>query len=421
MLRDVVKSAPPSSGGVCVSAAVALPSVCASEADLHRVRRRGDRRREHEGARRSSVSEASSLSSCRGTSLSRELTHARMRALETEQDPDKRADRRADTGRLSRGRFVLREEMSHMRAGRTWPLAAALLVVLALAAPAAAHDNGLGSSWLTRGPSRAGTGRARRARPANFEMVGSVERTRYDSTYRNSDLAFWGRLALRRSLRRLPDRRRRRPAQAGAARRLRLPGLAARRLGLGRPAVRLGRDAAHEPGLRLHRPAAARRASRASASSTSPTRPAGPDQGRADRLRLAHPHAGARSAPRPRAALRRLVHGVGARAVELRQRVQAPRRERAAAHHKISVVEVPLANPAAANVVSEPRFPQKDRTGGPASTAATTSRCSWSSSGPARPAWARARSGTSPTSSTRRRSGRVFNPNVEFFHSATFS
>jgi hypothetical protein len=36
-----------------------------------------------------------------------------------------------------------------MRAGRTWPLAAAAFVVLALAAPAAAHENRLGSSWLT--------------------------------------------------------------------------------------------------------------------------------------------------------------------------------------------------------------------------------------------------------------------------------
>jgi hypothetical protein len=81
-----------------------------------------------------------------------------------------------------------------MRAGRTWPLAAALFVVLALAAPAAAHDNGLGSSWLTEDhpgwywPSTS-------SQTDNFEMVGSVERTRYDSTYRNSDLAFWGKHA----------------------------------------------------------------------------------------------------------------------------------------------------------------------------------------------------------------------------------
>jgi hypothetical protein len=81
-----------------------------------------------------------------------------------------------------------------MRAGRTWPLAAAVFVVLMLAAPAAAHENRLGSSWLTEDhpgwywPSTS-------SKSDNFEMVGSVERTRADSTYRNSDLAFWGRLA----------------------------------------------------------------------------------------------------------------------------------------------------------------------------------------------------------------------------------
>jgi hypothetical protein len=81
-----------------------------------------------------------------------------------------------------------------MRAGRTWPLAAAVFVVLVLSAPAAAHVNELGSSWLTEDhkgwywPSTS-------SKTSNFEMVGSVERTRYDNTYRNSDLAFWGGLA----------------------------------------------------------------------------------------------------------------------------------------------------------------------------------------------------------------------------------
>src|SRR5918999_180903 len=67
--------------------------------------------------------------------------------------------------------------MSHMRAGRSWPLAAALGVVLAFAAPAAAHEYGLGSSWLTEDhpgwywPSTS-------SKTDNFEMVGSVHRTR---------------------------------------------------------------------------------------------------------------------------------------------------------------------------------------------------------------------------------------------------
>jgi hypothetical protein len=83
-----------------------------------------------------------------------------------------------------------------MRAGRTWPLAAAVIVVFALAAPAAAHENGLGSSWLTEPADHPGWyWPSTSGQTSNFEMVGSVERTRRDSTYRNSDLAFWGRLA----------------------------------------------------------------------------------------------------------------------------------------------------------------------------------------------------------------------------------
>ena len=79
-----------------------------------------------------------------------------------------------------------------MRAGRTWPPAAALIVVLAFAAPAAAH----GSSWLTETADHPGWYRpSTSSKTDNFEMVGSVERTRRDSTYRNSDLAFWGRFA----------------------------------------------------------------------------------------------------------------------------------------------------------------------------------------------------------------------------------
>ena len=82
-----------------------------------------------------------------------------------------------------------------MRAGRSWPLAAALVVVLAFAAPAAAHENELGSSWLTEADHPGWYWPSTSGKTSNFQMVGSVHRTRYDPTYRNSDLAFWGRLA----------------------------------------------------------------------------------------------------------------------------------------------------------------------------------------------------------------------------------
>ncbi len=83
-----------------------------------------------------------------------------------------------------------------MRAGRTWPLAAAIIVVLALAAPAAAHETGLGAGWLTEAEHHEGWyWPSTSSRTSNFEMVGSVRRTVGSSTYRNSDLAFWGRFA----------------------------------------------------------------------------------------------------------------------------------------------------------------------------------------------------------------------------------
>ena len=86
-----------------------------------------------------------------------------------------------------------------MRAGRTWPPAAALIVVLAWRQTIFhpfAHVSNLGSSWLTETADHPGWYRpSTSSKTDNFEMVGSVERTRRDSTYRNSDLAFWGRFA----------------------------------------------------------------------------------------------------------------------------------------------------------------------------------------------------------------------------------
>jgi hypothetical protein len=89
------------------------------------------------------------------------------------------------------------------------------------------------------------------------------------------------------------------------------------------------------------------------------------------------------------------------------------------AHNKISVVEVPLRNPGTASVVSEPRFEQKpfrtdwtgchDITVFPekeiAGAACMGEGQIWDISDPEHPETI----------------GRVFNPNVEFWHSATFS
>ena len=91
------------------------------------------------------------------------------------------------------------------------------------------------------------------------------------------------------------------------------------------------------------------------------------------------------------------------------------------AHRKISVVEVPLANAAAAKVVSEPTFPQNDRGGTPgyngchditvfmaierAGSACMGEGQIWDISNKEHP----------------KTIARIHNPNVEFFHSAAFS
>jgi hypothetical protein len=91
------------------------------------------------------------------------------------------------------------------------------------------------------------------------------------------------------------------------------------------------------------------------------------------------------------------------------------------AHNKISVVEVPLADPASAAVVTEPRVPQNDYRNTPgflgchdisvftaidrAAAACMGEGQIWDISDPARP----------------QTIARIHNPNVEFFHSATFT
>jgi hypothetical protein len=81
-----------------------------------------------------------------------------------------------------------------MRAGRSWPLAV-VAALLMLAAPAAAHDYESGAGWLLEAGDHAGWYTPSPESQSGVDVVGSVTRTRFDNTYRNSDLAFWGRLA----------------------------------------------------------------------------------------------------------------------------------------------------------------------------------------------------------------------------------
>jgi hypothetical protein len=73
-----------------------------------------------------------------------------------------------------------------------WITAAAVVAAFALAAPAAAHDGAFGSAWWMGENHPGWYWESQESQSQNVKMVGSVERTRRDSTYRNSDLAFWG-------------------------------------------------------------------------------------------------------------------------------------------------------------------------------------------------------------------------------------
>ena len=292
-----------------------------------------------------------------------------------------------------------------MRAGRTWPLAAAVFVVLALAAPAAAHENAArASSWLTEDhpgwywPSTSSQtgelrdGRQRRADAGRLEHVpqlgprvlGPAAPT--PATTRASRSSTRGTRASRSSSSTSRARARSTTSRSGAA----CCSSRSRRRARARRATR-----------RPSRPA--RPASRASASSTSrnPRSPVA-DRRRADRLRLAHPHAGPRPAPpaaccstSPRTRPRELAPST------LRQRVQA-RSTRTASR---CTTRSPSSR---CRCATRPRR---------ASSASRASRRRTYRDGLVRlprhhgvhgardggraPAWARARSGTSPTSSTR--------------------
>ena len=150
---------------------------------------------------------------------------------------------------------------------------------------------------------------------------------------------------------------------------------------------------------------------------SNPARPA--DQGRPDRLRLAHPHAGAGRRERPRAALRRVLHGeplpestYGNACLRVDENGERTTRSRSSRCRWTTRTR--------ASVVSEPRFPQNHRTAhgwngchdisvymaiNRAASACMGEGQIWDISDKENP----------------RTIARIHNPNVEFFHSATFS
>ena len=71
-----------------------------------------------------------------------------------------------------------------------------VIATLALAAPASAHEvegSQSGMEWLLGAHHPGWYTPSPESQTKNVKMLGSVSRTRADSTYRNSDLAFWGK------------------------------------------------------------------------------------------------------------------------------------------------------------------------------------------------------------------------------------
>ena len=157
-------------------------------------------------------------------------------------------------------------------------------------------------------------------------MVGSVVRGKPVETYRNSDLAFWGRLAYAGHYEGFQVIDTANPRKPEVVSDFSCPGSQ--------------HDVSVWQGLLFVSVETPRSSPACDSVPQTPgfegirifdvSNPRSPVAGqrRPDRLRVAHAHAGARPAQRSGAALHRLVHGERHRAVPVRQRVRALRRER---------------------------------------------------------------------------------------------
>ena len=305
-----------------------------------------------------------------------------------------------------------------MRAGRTWPLAAAVFVMLALAAPAAAHDSRLGYSWLAEDhpgwywPSTS-------SQTDNFEIVGSVERTRRDSTYRNSDLAFWGDKAYAghydgfqiidagnpRNPERLVDF-----ACPGSQHDVSVWGgllFVSVETPRSSPACDSTTQSPGFEGIRIFdvsNPRAPYLVTGVPTDCGSHTHTLVPDP-RHGRVLLY-----VASYTSPNSDLPESAYGNECRRYEA---------DGSPAQNKISVVEVPLRKPASASVISEPRFPQKIYGGGRTGCHDITVFMELEMAGAA--CMGEGQIWDISDLEHPETVGRVFNPNVEFWHSATFS
>jgi hypothetical protein len=306
-----------------------------------------------------------------------------------------------------------------MRAVRSLALAV-LVGVLALAAPAVAHEQNMGTSWLMEEDHPGWYWPSTSSQTANFEMIGSVSRTRASSSYRNSDLAFWGRLAYAGhydGFQIVDIANPRKPKQLvdfacpGSQHDVSVWGGRLLFVSVETPRSGPGCDSVTQTpgfeGMRIFDVSNPRSPSLIAGVPTdcgSHTHTLVPDLEN-DRVLLYVASYTASVIPES---------SFGNECVRFDENGER-------AHNKISVVEVPLDDPASASVVSEPRFPQNDRNGVPgylgchditvftaidrAASACMDEGQIWDISDPENPTTI----------------ARIHNPNVEFFHSATWS
>jgi hypothetical protein len=309
-----------------------------------------------------------------------------------------------------------------MRRARCFALAALVGALAAVAAPAAAHDDESGAGWLMEANQQQSGWYwpSATSQTSNMEMVGSITRTRFDSSYRNSDLAFWGRLAYAGhydGFQIIDVANPRKPRQLvdykdcpGSQHDVSVWGsllFVSVETPRSSPACDSVTQSPGFEGIRIFdvsNPRSPELITGVPTDCGSHTHTLVPDT-RNDRVLLYIASYTASVIP---------VSAFGNECVRFDAQGQR-------AHNKISVVEVPLDNPAASSVVSEPRFPQNDRNGIPgylgchditvfmeidrAASACMDEGQIWDISDPENPVTI----------------ARIHNPNVEFFHSATFS
>ncbi len=294
-----------------------------------------------------------------------------------------------------------------------------VIATLALAAPASAHEVEGGQSgmeWLLGAHHPGWYTPSPESQTKNVKMLGSVSRTRADSTYRNSDLAFWGKRVYAGHYDGFQIIDASDPEAPRQIVDFRCPGsqhdvsvwedllFVSVETPRTSPACDSTTQSPGFEGMRIFdvsNPAAPRLIAGVPTDCGSHTHTLVPD---AENGRVLLYVASYTASQIPES-----TYGNACLRVD----------ETGQRHNKISVVEVPLDDPASASVVSEPRFPQNEYRDGwngchdisvymainRAASACMGEGQIWDISDKAHP----------------RTIARVHNANVEFFHSATFS